>query len=147
MFRKKIVRALFGVMLAVTVFLITSPVFAQGTPAKPEGILPRATGEPSCSANDANICGDYQVSDFVVLAIKVSNWILGIVGSLTLIMFIYGGVMFLISAGASDKVDQAKKIIVAAIIGLLIVFSSWLIIKYTTETIGAPSAGLTSPLR
>lgn len=128
MLRKKIVRVLLSLMLALTVLIIASPVLAQG-------ILPVATGDP-CDQGDASVCGNYQVNDFIVLAIKVANLILGLVGSLTLIMFIYGGVMFLISAGSSDKVAQAKKIIIASIVGLLIVFSSWLIIKYTTETIG-----------
>ncbi len=129
MFNKKTTSILLGLTLATTLLITSSPVLAQG-------IVPIATGEPSCSQGDATACGDYQVSDFVVLAIKVANLILGLVGSLTLIMFIYGGVTFLISAGSSDKVAQAKKIIIASVIGLLIVFSSWLIIKYTTETIG-----------
>lgn len=135
MLRKKIAVTLLGIFLTFSVLIMASPAFAQG-------IIPNASGEASCSQNDPTACGDYQVNDFIVLAINVSNWILGIVGSLTLIMFIYGGVMFLISAGASDKVAQAKKIIIASIIGLIIVFSSWLIIKYATESIGATPKGL-----
>lgn len=111
------------------------------------GLLPNASGSDwqstQCKAPDgsgmdsATYCGDYTLNDFVRLAILASQWILGIVGSLSLIMFIYGGFMFLISSGSSDKVGQAKKIITAAIIGLIIVFSSWLIIRFVTQAIGA----------
>ena len=114
-------------------------------------ILPPATGDATCrsgdtAVNDATYCGNYTVNDFMVLAINISKWILGIVGSLALIMFIYGGFMFLISAGSADKVTQAKKIIVAAVIGLLIVFTSWLIIKFVMGSMGLNwNGGINTP--
>jgi hypothetical protein len=79
--------------------------------------------------------GNYDLDDFIRLIITASQWLLGIVGSLSLIMFIYGGVMFLISAGSSDSVAKAKKIIIAAVIGLVIVFSSWLLIGFVLRTL------------
>lgn len=80
--------------------------------------------------------GNYTIDDFVILAIRISRIILGIVGSLSLIMFIYGGFMFLISAGSSESITKARKIIIAAIIGLIIVFASYLIIKFVLGAIG-----------
>jgi len=105
------------------------------TPAYGQGLVPEASG-PSCDKGDATYCGNYELNDFVVLAIKVSRWILGIVGSLALLMFIYGGVMFLTSAGGSDAISKAKKIIIAAIIGLIIVLGSWLIIRFVMQSMG-----------
>jgi hypothetical protein len=122
--------------LFITWAFVLGFFFAAPALANAAGILPPATGETkSCSASSKEECGDYGINDFMVLAINVSNWILGIVGSLTLVMFIWGGVMFMISSGASDKVGQAKKIIVAAVVGLIIVFSSWLIINFSITTI------------
>jgi hypothetical protein len=113
------------------------------------GILPDASGNityykdangniisSNCPSGNKNECGLYAVNDFVALAINVSKWILGIVGSLSLIMFIYGGFMFLISAGSADAIGKAKKIIIAAVIGLAIVFSSYLIIKFVLGSMG-----------
>lgn len=100
-----------------------------------QGIVPSATGK-SCAGGDATYCGNYELNDFISLAINVSKWILGIVGSLALVMFIYGGVLFLISGGGSEKISQAKKIIVAAVIGLIIVFASFLIIKFVMGSMG-----------
>jgi hypothetical protein len=80
--------------------------------------------------------GTYGVNDFIILAIRASRMLLGIVGSLTLVMFIYGGVMFLISAGSAEAVGKAKKIIVAAVVGLIIVFSSYLIIQFVLKAMG-----------
>jgi len=99
------------------------------------GIIPEANGK-SCDAGSATYCGNYEVNDFVRLGISVSRWVLGIVGSLSLVMFIYGGIMFLISAGSADSVSKAKKIIIAAVIGLIIVFSSYLIIQFVLRSMG-----------
>ena len=105
------------------------------------GLVPEASGNPCPDGKTAATCGNYEVNDFIVLAVQISNWILGIVGSLSLIMFIYGGLMFLISAGSSETVGKAKKIIIAAVVGLTIVFSSYLIIKFTLKSIGVEWSG------
>lgn len=80
--------------------------------------------------------GRYDLNDMVMILVRASQWILGIVGSLALLMFIYGGFMFLISAGSSEKIGKAKTILVAAVVGLAIVFGSYLIIKFVLSTIG-----------
>jgi len=51
-------------------------------------------------------------------------------------MFIYGGFTFLISAGSSEKIGEARKILVAAVIGLLIVFASYVIIQFVLQSLG-----------
>jgi hypothetical protein len=112
--------------------------------ANDTGILPKASGAATqgCKApagsgmDDATYCGNYEINDFVSLGIKVSQYILGLVGSLSLLMFIYGGFMFLISAGSADSIGKAKKIIIAAVIGLCIVFASYLIIKTVLGAMG-----------
>jgi len=80
--------------------------------------------------------GSCSLNDFVRLFANVSQWILGIVGSLALLMFIYGGLMFIISSGSSEKVTKAKEIIIGAVIGLVIVFTSYMIIQFTMDALG-----------
>lgn len=85
--------------------------------------------------------GDYSLNSIVNLAIDASQWILGIIGSITLLMLVYGGLSFLLSAGDSGKVGQAKKIISAAAIGLLIVFASYVIVKFALQALGLNWSG------
>ncbi len=85
--------------------------------------------------------GNYSLNSIVNLAIDASQWILGIVGSITLLMLVYGGLSFLLSAGDSGKVNQAKKIIGAAAIGLLIVFASYVIVKFSLQALGLNWSG------
>ncbi len=129
MFKKISSTPIFIALLLILGLLIGSHL------ASAQGIVPSASGVPSCENLSATECGDYEINDFIVLTINISRWILGIVGSLTLVMFVWGGVMFIISGGASDKISQARKIIVAAVVGLIIVFSSWLIISFSISTI------------
>jgi hypothetical protein len=91
--------------------------------------------------------GSYELDDLVGVGINVSNLILGIVGSLALLMFVIGGFLMLISAGNSEKVAKAKNILVAAVIGLALVFASYLIINFVMETFGLQWGGDTSGLK
>lgn len=118
--KKKII---FSVSIIILFFLISiAPVFAQ------QGLIP----SPSQGGD-----GNYALSDFLVLAINISQIILGLVGSLSLLAFVAGGVMFMISSGSSDKVEKAKRIITAAVVGLIIVFASWMIIRFVILSLGS----------
>jgi len=101
-------------------------------------ITPSVSAQTSIIDNESSDYqdGSYDLDDMVLIVIRASKIILGIVGSLALLMFIYGGIMFLISSGSSDKITKAKDILVAAVIGLIIVFGSFLIIKYVLQVIG-----------
>lgn len=85
---------------------------------------------------NAEYCGDYELDDFINIFVKVAQWILGIVGSLALLFFIYGGVLFLISGGSSEKVSKAKEIIVGAVLGIVIVLTSYMIISFVLKALG-----------
>jgi len=128
---KKILSALILTIAFSAIFSLSQ--ISEASAATSSAIIPQASGKSSCTemfGKSASECGDYTVNDFVKVGLNIANWIFGIVGSLTLLMFVYGGFMFLISAGSSDKVSQAKKIITAAIVGLVIVFASYVIVKF-----------------
>lgn len=119
---KKKILSIIPILLVISAsFLFADNIFAQN------GLIPAPKG---------GVEGNYAISDFVIMAIKVSQLILGLVGSLSLIMFVYAGVTFMISGGSSEKIAQAKKILVASVVGLIIVFSSWLIIKFVVDSLG-----------
>ena len=129
MFKKLILTSFF-----LTLCLITfSPILVRAAGLVPDESTKTAT---SCPPGYVGNCGAYSLNDFIVLGVKISSWILGIVGSLTLLMFIYGGFTYLISAGSSEKIGEATKIITAAVVGLLIVLASFLIIKFVLSSMG-----------
>ncbi len=102
------------------VFFTTN--FVLATPIVPQG--------------DKYETGSYGLNDFLSIAVNVSKIILGLVGSLTLLMFVYGGLMMIISSGNTEKVTKAKGILLAAIVGLAIVFASYVIIQFVMTSLG-----------
>lgn len=63
---------------------------------------------------------------------KALNTVLGILGSVALIIFIYAGVTYMnsLTQGASEAAEQSIKIIKFAIIGIAIIFGSYVIAQY-----------------
>lgn len=60
---------------------------------------------------------------------KVIKKALGVIGSLTLVVFIYGGFLWLTAAGAEDKVKQGTQAMVWAVIGICIIFGAYVILE------------------
>jgi hypothetical protein len=89
-----------------------------------------SAGFVDCSGSG---CG---LNDLVNTAVKIANWLLGVAGSLALLMFIYGGIMFLISGGSSERVSKGKTILTNSIIGLAIILLSFLIIGFVFKALG-----------
>lgn len=62
---------------------------------------------------------------------------LGIVGSLALIMFIYGGITWMTASGNEQSVTKGKNIIIWATLGLVVIFSSYALVRFVIQAIGA----------
>ena len=60
---------------------------------------------------------------------NVVRGILGVSGALALIMFIWGGLQWMIAQGEADKIKKAKGTIVWAILGMVIIFSAYAIVS------------------
>ncbi|HRH32968.1 MAG TPA: pilin [bacterium] len=84
---------------------------------------------------EAACTGKCTLNSFISLGINLSNIILGVVGALTLVMFIYGGVVLVLSGGNSEKVTKGKEIILGSVVGLLIVFGSYSIISFVINDV------------
>jgi len=85
----------------------------------------------------ASIPNPLGTTDINVLIARVINFILSLVGSVSLLLFVYGGITWMTSAGAAEKVKKGKDIIVWAIIGLAVVFTSYILVKFVIQGITA----------
>lgn len=68
-------------------------------------------------------------SDLKELARTIINYVLGFLGLIAVAMVIYGGISYVTAAGEQSKVDNAKKVILYAIVGLIIVILSYAIVR------------------
>lgn len=92
----------------------------------------------NCSTDKNNkiCCGNYELNDFVGIATRIAEIILGIVGSLALLAFVAGGLMWMLSAGNPEWVTRGKQTLIGAVIGLAIVFTSYTIIFFVYKSLG-----------
>ncbi len=127
---------------------------AQPGDANFVGPLPagNSTGQTAAATINSNtICGtailngsllaalnapnQMSVNLFTVLIYNVVVLILCIVGALTLMMIVYGGITMMISGGSSKTVEKGKQIITDAIIGLVIVLTAYLLVHFVVDTV------------
>jgi|GEM_PF-6922756 len=61
---------------------------------------------------------------------NIIRWALGFLGLIAVIMVIYGGFLWMTAAGNEQRIEKAKKIIMGAIIGLVIILLSFAIVQF-----------------
>lgn len=61
---------------------------------------------------------------------RIIKGVLGLVGSLALAMFIYGGFTWMLAAGNPSSVEKGKQILIWATIGLIVIFSSYALVQF-----------------
>ena len=65
----------------------------------------------------------------------VVNIILGFLGILTTLIILMGGFKWMTSQGNTEKVDEAKKLIGAGVVGLVIVLTSYAIAQFVLRSL------------
>ncbi len=71
----------------------------------------------------------------------ISNTLLFIIGALSVVMLIYGGIRYTISGGNSTAVTAAKNTILYAIVGLIIALLAFALINFVLGTLTNPAGG------
>lgn len=126
-----------SVMLTATFFNV-GQVLAQGGEATVSRFIPNCALDtekyPLGSKSTEGDCRS--VSVFVTLLINIANYLFSIVGALALLFFIYGGFTLILSRGATEQVKKGKDIMVAAVIGLIIVFGAYMLVRFLGTAIG-----------
>jgi len=145
---KKIVGIILGLLLLSTAL----PALAAGTASTTAAAAAAAAAiksdrcggqyvsdsEAGVMGGVCTICweqGDCSLSDILQVFVNISDYILGIVGSLALLLFVVGGFYLLVSQGESGRVQKGKAYIVGAIVGLIIVFVAYIGVQTIESTI------------
>lgn len=77
-----------------------------------------------------------KVGDTGSLVKDAVNVILWVVGILSVVMLVWGGIKYTTSAGDTNKVASAKNTIIYAIIGLIVSIMAYAIVNFVIEKIG-----------
>lgn len=82
---------------------------------------------------------------FVDILLSVINYSIIIVGLLCVLVFIYGGFVYLTAQGETDAIQRAKKIIIYAVIGTVVSVLG-LVVVYTIDKVIRGDQASTAPL-
>ena len=111
-------------IMVFSLFVNAVPVLADCSGTSQDGATQVCLESPITAENPQELIG---------IAMR---GLLGIVGSLALIMFIYGGFTWMLAAGSAEKVQKGKNILIWATIGLVVIFSAYALVRFVFEGLG-----------
>ncbi|MFH0873769.1 MAG: pilin [Candidatus Komeilibacteria bacterium] len=101
--------------------LLLLPAAANAVEEIPPVVLPNPLGQ--------------EVNNIPLLVNHIIVGILGIVGAVALLAFIWGGLLWMTSLGNADRVKQGKETLIYATIGLLVIFISYSVINFIFKSL------------
>jgi hypothetical protein len=111
------------VVIAVLTLIVPVFVFASVAYAQPIGL--------NYAANLGLASTD---QDPRVMAVNVVKFLMTFLGIIAVTVILLGGFKWMTASGNDDKVQEAKKLIMAGIIGLIIILSAYAIVQYIIST-------------
>lgn len=69
------------------------------------------------------------------IAARIIQLALGFLGLIAVVIVLFGGFKWMTAAGNEDKVEEAKKVLGAGVVGLLIVLAAWGLSSWVISTI------------
>jgi len=89
--------------------------------------------------------GVCEIADLVQQAVNFARWLMGLAGALFLLVFVYGGAMYVMSFGRSDMVTKGKTALTRGAIGVVLVMGAWTIVSYVAASLGYTGVNLGGP--
>ncbi len=87
------------------------------------------------ASNEVKLTNPIGKDDPAIIIGDIVKAILGISGLIALLAFVFGGVTWMTSGGSPEKVKKGRDMLTWAIIGLLVVFSSYTLLRYVFEAL------------
>lgn len=112
-----------------------TPVEPPDTPVEPTETSTEKKAEPktykAIPVKGIDLPTEMMITaDIPTLIGQVIKAVLGIVGSIALLMFIYGGFLWLMSAGSPERVAKGKNVLIWASVGLVVIFVSYALVNF-----------------
>lgn len=91
---------------------------------------------PSCVDS-----GDCQLEDIIQTGVNFANFLFGLSGAIFLAIFVYAGVLYLTAGGNSGRAAEAKKKLVDAAIGMVLIISAGVLVTFIYNAFLRSSSG------
>lgn len=110
--------------LALVAAVVTVPL------AVPQGVSAVDTVNQACSGVQAAGGGSCNGTQFEGFLKKVVNILIFIIGAISVIMIIVGGLRYVLSGGDQNSVKAGKDTILYAVIGLIVALMAYAIVNF-----------------
>ncbi|MFA5184201.1 MAG: pilin [Patescibacteria group bacterium] len=123
-------------LLVIFVFIFNlTAALAQSTVQDNTGGQQTTHDNTDSDSSSLSLTNPLGISSPQALIGRVINSIMGLVGSIALVMFVYGGLTWMTSSGNDEKVKKGREIIIWSAIGLVVVFMSYALTRFVITTI------------
>ncbi|HNW55620.1 MAG TPA: pilin [bacterium] len=100
-------------------------------------VIPLSVGAATVSLdNPLKSSGVTSLFDSSAYIGGVIKKILGLIGAISLLLFVYGGFLMILSGGSESKIKEAKNIMVYTATGLAVIFSAYIILNFFLGALG-----------
>lgn len=127
--RKKI---LTNLLVIIMMTLIIAPAFALALPVQAQTADDLLWGGKEAEVDAALGLGDKDPREIVA---QVANVALGFLGIIAVVIILLGGFKWMTAGGNEDSVAEARKLMIAGIIGLVIILAAWGIAKFIIDNL------------
>ena len=133
--KKSIFYSISSVVLASAMVIVAqAPVFATSFSGGIEG----GVAQSKTSEMPSTLFGNTGIFTQIV------SVMLFLVGVLSVVMLIFGGLRYIISRGESKAVESAKNTILYAIVGLIVAIMSYAIVNFVVNSFTGSNGGVNS---
>lgn len=102
-------------------------------PALPVGAVNVDPLQDVCKGSTSTVCASSKTDDVSKTVNTVINVLLFVVGVISVIMIIVGGIMYAVSTGDAGRISKAKFTIMYAVAGLVIAFVAYAIVNWVID--------------
>jgi hypothetical protein len=128
--RKKII-SLAAVLLAINfIFFLAAPALASDV----NDLWGGSDKKDYIKVNSGLPVGTEDGNIYLIIT-QVIKFVLGFLGILAVIIILYAGFKWMTSGGSEDKVGDAKKMLIAGLIGLVIILAAYILANFAITNI------------
>lgn len=128
---------LITLLIMILTLGIAGAVLAQEGPEEGAGQNPEeGAGGPTPGETETQLSSPVGHISLAQLIGKIIRAFLGIVGTISLIMFIYAGFLLITAAGKSSQIQKGQQTMVWAVLGIVAIFMSYAVLNFVFSIFG-----------
>ncbi len=122
----------FLLLMLLSIYFLPLLTTAAANPTNPNPTNPNPSNPVVTLPNPLGGADKTDIPTFLGTIIK---GVMGILGSLALVMFIYGGATWMLSRGNPEDVKKGQSIIIWATLGIAVIFTSYALVRFVITAI------------